>query len=125
MTVLSGFPIITTRDLPAAIAFYESAFDAVVEYRFAQDGMDAYVSLSVGGATLGVGADPQSPDALQTGDRMALWLYVDDADAAFAAALAAGAQALSEPADMPWGERVARVRAPDGTLINLGAAAPA
>jgi len=123
MTVLSGFPIITTRDLPAAIAFYANAFGGVVEYRFAQDGADAYVSMTVGGAKLGIGADPQSPDPLAAGDRMALWLYVDDADSAFAAALTAGAEGLSEPADMPWGERVARVRAPDGTLINLGVAA--
>jgi len=123
MSVLSGFPIITTRDLPQAIAFYERAFGGAVDYRFTQDGVDAYVSMSVGGATLGLGADPQSPDARTTGDRMGLWLYVDDADAAFAAATDAGAQPLSEPTDMPWGERVARVRAPDGTLINLGVAA--
>jgi uncharacterized glyoxalase superfamily protein PhnB len=32
---------------------------------------------------------------------------------------------VAEPADMPWGERVAQVRDPDGNLVNLGLAASA
>ncbi|MCT9819702.1 VOC family protein [Microbacterium sp. W1N] len=118
MAVRSGFPILSTRDLPDLVAFYERAFGAVVEYRFDQDGIDVYVSLAVGGAKLGIGADPHTPDA---GDRAALWFYVDDVDATFEAAVRSGASVEQEPADMPWNERVARIRDPHGTLINLGA----
>ncbi|GAA3329225.1 VOC family protein [Paeniglutamicibacter sulfureus] len=41
-------------------------------------------------------------------------------DDAYRRALDAGASSESAPADMPWGERVARVRDPDGFLLNLG-----
>ena len=39
-----------------------------------------------------------------------LMVYVDDADAAYARAVAAGAIALEAPTDMPWGDRRATVR---------------
>jgi PhnB protein len=34
-----------------------------------------------------------------------LYVYVDDTDATYRGALAAGATALEEPADMPYGDR--------------------
>jgi uncharacterized glyoxalase superfamily protein PhnB len=42
-----------------------------------------------------------------------------------AAWLAAGGRTEQAPADMPWGERVAQVRDPDGNLVNLDSEAPA
>ena len=83
---------------------------------------DAYVGLGFpgSGAALGVGADPDTaPETAH--DRVALWFYVDDVDAAFAAAVRSGARTEREPTDMPWGERVAQVRDPDGNLVNLAA----
>jgi len=38
---------------------------------------------------------------------------------AFARAVAAGATALQPPQAKPWGQTVAYVRAPDGTLVEL------
>lgn len=119
MAVRSLFPIILTRDLPTLVAFYERALGGVVDYRFAgDDGADDYVSLSLDGATLGIGRASETPDAR---DGVALWFYVDDVDAAFAAWIACGGRTVQEPADMPWGERVAQVRDPAGNLANLGA----
>jgi uncharacterized glyoxalase superfamily protein PhnB len=46
-------------------------------------------------------------------------LYVDDADAAYATTLAAGAESIAAPEDLPWGERVAQVRDPDGNLLYV------
>jgi len=43
----------------------------------------------------------------------ALWLYVEDPDAAYRQALAAGATSLSEPADQ-HGERTAGIEDPYG-----------
>jgi PhnB protein len=40
----------------------------------------------------------------------AYYLYVPDADALYRRALAAGAKSLSEPADMPYGDRVGGVK---------------
>ena len=47
-------------------------------------------------------------------------LVADDVDAVYAAALKAGCVSLAEPADKPHGQRVAWVRDPFGTLVELG-----
>jgi uncharacterized glyoxalase superfamily protein PhnB len=120
MTVTSLFPILLTADLPRLVAFYEAALGAIIDYRFAdEEGADAYVSLAIGAASLGIGRDSAASAAV--GDRAALWFYVDDVDAAYDGMLSAGASRVAEPSDMPWGERVAQVRDIDGTLVNLGA----
>lgn len=117
MSVTRLFPILRSVDLAASIAFYEQAFAAEVTYRFAPEGGDVvYVALAVGGGTIGIAFEPE----VATGDAIALWIYTDDIEADFAAAVAAGAEALSGPADMPWGERVAELRDPDGNHIYLG-----
>lgn len=118
MAVQSLFPILTTRDLPRLVSFYERALGGEVTYRFGDGDAADYVSLAIGPAVLGIGRDPQ---AAGTGDRVALWFYVDDVDAACASWSDAGGAVIREPTDMPWGERVAQVRDPDGTLVNLGA----
>lgn len=50
-----------------------------------------------------------------------LWLYADDVDAAVAELQEAGVRVIAEPADQPWGERVASVADPDGYLVHIGA----
>ncbi len=113
-------PIISTADLPRLVEFYRSALDAVVDYRFPDDaGGDAYVSLSVGAASFGIGADPAVPP--RNGDRLALWFYVDDVHSTHAAALAAGAVEERAPALTEWGEQISQVRDPDGNLLNFAA----
>jgi uncharacterized glyoxalase superfamily protein PhnB len=125
VTVLSLFPILATPDLVRLVSFYENALGATVSFRFPDEGGagDVYVSLELGRASLGIGLDGEASEAAPH-DRVALWFYVDDADAAFAAAIAGGATAVREPMDMPWGERVAQVRDVDGNLLNLAVGAP-
>ena len=48
-----------------------------------------------------------------------LYVYVDDADAAYHRALAAGAVAVEEPLDTPYGDRRAMVRDPFGNLYQI------
>jgi uncharacterized glyoxalase superfamily protein PhnB len=124
MAVRSLFPILLSRDLPGLVRFYQSALDAEVGYHFGSGEEDDYVSLQIGEVSLGIGRDP---DALppSVGDRISLWIYVDDVDEAFAAWTKAGGRSEQAPEDMPWGERVAQVRDPDGNLVNLGAEAEA
>ncbi len=119
MTVRSLFPILLSGDVPRLVRFYEHALQAHVTYRFGSADEDDYVALAVGDASLGIGRDPQAPAA---GDRIALWFYVHVADAVYARWMAAGGDSVQAPADMPWGERVAQVRDPDGNLVNLGVA---
>jgi uncharacterized glyoxalase superfamily protein PhnB len=122
MTVGALFPILSTRDLPTLVGFYEQALDATATYRFRDGDEDVYVALALGPASLGIAHDPHTAEAVGSGDRAALWVYVDDVDHAFDAAVRAGADVVQPPALMPWGERVADVRDPAGHLVHLGQA---
>lgn len=108
-----AFPIISVRDLPAVRGFYEQLGFAQT-YQFPPGGEPAFVTMTRGAASLGIGAGEDD-------DRHAYWVYVDDVDAALEALRASGAPIVSEPEDQPWGERVARTRDPDGNLVYLGA----
>jgi uncharacterized glyoxalase superfamily protein PhnB len=117
MTVQRSFPILSTREPERLEAFYVEAFGAERTYAFNDDGRDVYVALAVGASTVSIGLD-NDLDAEPVG--AALWLYVDDVDAAYRRALDAGATSIAEPELMPWGERVAQVRDPSGFVLFLG-----
>ena len=113
------FPIITTRDLDEALRFYRDLLGATVSYEFpGPDGEPAYVGLELGEAHLGIGRDPDAPP--EPSARFSLWAYAEDCDAAVDRLRSAGVEIVEEPADQPWGERVARVRDPDGNLVLIG-----
>lgn len=63
-----------------------------------------------------------------TGPRFEMFVYVPDVDELVPQLRAAGVTVLREPADMPWGERIASVADPDGNPVALanepGAATP-
>lgn len=48
-----------------------------------------------------------------------LYIYVDDADEAHRAAVAAGAATIEEPVDTPYGDRRAMVRDPFGNVLQI------
>jgi lactoylglutathione lyase len=118
------FPIITTRDLSAALGFYRDVLGGKVTYEFpGPDGEPGYVALELGDAHLGIGRDPEL--SAEPSARFSLWLYTDDCDGAVERLRAAGTTIVEEPDDQPWGERVARVLDPDGNAVLIGQAAAA
>jgi PhnB protein len=48
-----------------------------------------------------------------------LYIYVDDADAAYHRAIAAGATTIEGPIDTPYGDRRAMVRDPFGNVFQV------
>jgi lactoylglutathione lyase len=115
------FPIISTRDLRAALAFYRDLLGATVGYEFpGPDGEPGYVGLELGAAHLGIARDPAA--GRETDARISLWVYADDCDAAVERLRSGGVRIVEEPADQPWGERVARVADPDGNVVIIGQA---
>jgi lactoylglutathione lyase len=115
----SLFPILTTADLRAALGFYRDLLGATLTYEFpGPDGEPGYVGLELGDSHLGIGRDPGA--GTDPSERFALWVYADDCDAAIERLRAAGVEIVEEPADQPWGERVARVLDPDGNLVIVG-----
>jgi PhnB protein len=89
-------PELWVSDGPAAVAYYERAFDAVVEHRVSgPDETDVVAQLSVAGARFWVSTASDemgrfSPRAIGGGTGRVL-LVVDDPEALLARAVAAGA----------------------------------
>jgi len=114
------FPILATPDLERALRFYRDLLGGTVSYSFAgEDGRPVYVGVDLGASHLGIGfqaevADPPRPRPVS------LWLYADDCDAVVERLRAGGATVTEEPADQPWGERVARVLDSDGNEVIIG-----
>jgi lactoylglutathione lyase len=113
------FPIITVRNLDRALEFYRDALGGEVSYSFPPEGEGdpVNVTLRLADTQLGLGVDPNfTGPAVQS---MELCTYTDDCDAAVAHLRAAGAKVLEEPADQPWGERMAWVADPDGYRLMI------
>lgn len=115
-------PNLTVADPRAAIDFYVAGLGAeVIDTITAGDAIihsDLRISTAGGSSTFTVaaafpaeGAVAPEPDGATTGS---FTLYVDDADAAHARAVAGGATSTQEPGDWFPGFRQAAVRCPAG-----------
>ena len=127
ITELRAFPVLYARDVERVATFYvRLGFEE--RFRLPDDtGAAGFISLRRGSADLGVTTEA-SPRLLAgvepgPGPRHELFVYVDDVDAAWAALRDAGTVTLREPRDMPWGERIAFVRDPEGNVVSLAASA--
>lgn len=114
-----AFPIIHTSDLPRALGFYRDLLDGDVVYRFPEEGEPGFVAMDIGSSHLGI-AYVEDLEAAAGDRRFALWVYAEDCDAAVDRLRAGGAPITAEPADQPWGERMARVLDPDGNEVIVG-----
>ena len=115
-----AFPILSTRDMSRALGFYRDLIGFAVTYQFPPDGEPGYVGLQLGTSHLGIGADGAATEPNGSSPRpFALWLYADDCDAAIERLRGQGVPMVTEPADQPWGERMAEVTDPDGTRVII------
>jgi uncharacterized glyoxalase superfamily protein PhnB len=92
--------------------FLVRAFDAVETYATDNPGHGIHRELRIGSSMVMVGETGDQKSGLSR--PVALHVFVDDVDATFARALAAGATSLGEPADRPYGERSGFIRDPYG-----------
>ncbi len=111
----AAFPIISTVKLPLLVAFYRDVLGFAETFRFPDEGEPAFVALRLGTSELAIGAE----DAGVACARHTLCVYADDCDAAAERLVAGGATVVEQPADQPWGERVARLTDPDGNDLLL------
>jgi len=107
-------PWMTVRDAQKALDYYKAAFGAVELYRLpADDGSLAVAQLSVGGAVFWLQADSNvSPSGAGSGP-VRMILSVDDPDAGFERAVAAGAAVVAAIHE-DYGWRTGRVTDPFG-----------
>ena len=128
--VPAGFHTITphlaVRGAAKAIEFYKKAFGAEEIVRnLGPDGrLIMHAQLKIGDSMLMLHDEfaesgGQSPHTLE-GSPITLHLYVEDADAAFARAVAAGAKIEMALQDMFWGDRYGQLIDPFGHCWSIG-----
>lgn len=108
-----------------AIEFYKKAFDAQEFYRFVgPDGKSImHTELKIGDSRIMLSEEsPQmnckSPQSLG-GTGIYLYMYVEDVDATFNKAVAAGAKLMMPVTDMFWGDRFGQVQDPFGHIWSI------
>ena len=104
---------------PEAVEFYRAAFGAEELHRHANDAGEIVSQLSVGGAEFWIADDPAlSPETLGGGS-VRMILAVDDPDALFDRAVAAGATVVAAMYE-GHGWRIGRICDPFGHHWEIG-----
>ena len=118
-------PYLVVSDCAAALDFYARAFKAEETVRMpTPDGKIMHAEIRIGDSMLML--SDEAPDwgarAPQHygGSPTHVMLYLPDADATFAAALAAGATVVRPMENQFWGDRMGRVADPFGHHWSLG-----
>jgi lactoylglutathione lyase len=118
------FPIISTPDLDRSLRFWRDGLGGRIGYEFRDpaSGVVTYAGLDIGRSHIGIGVapTPRDPRADPPVRPISLWAYVEDCDDTVERLRATGVTVVAEPADQPWGERVARVLDPDGNEVIVG-----
>jgi len=106
-----------------ACDFYERAFAAdVLERNFAEDGKRLmHAGMKINGGWLMLSDEfPEYGHAALPPASVGLHLQVDDADAWFGRAIAAGCEATMPVGDMFWGDRYGQLTDPFGHSWSIG-----
>ncbi|HEX7078841.1 MAG TPA: VOC family protein [Candidatus Eisenbacteria bacterium] len=115
-------PTITVSDGRKAIEFYKKSLDATERARF--EGPDKklmHAEIQIGNAIVMLNDEVmgnRSPQSLG-GSPVTFYVYVEDVDAAFKKAIAAGGQTLMPVTDMFWGDRMGQFEDPFGYRWNV------
>lgn len=115
---------LTVQDFDQAVAFYRDALGLEQIADWSSE-TGRVVVLEAGRATLELfdQAQAESVDAIEAGQRVSgtIRFAVQVADSAGLAErlVAAGAERIAPPVVTPWGDRNARVQAPDGMQLTL------
>jgi PhnB protein len=109
-------PYLITEGAGSLLDFMKQAFGA--DERLRMDGRDGTINhaeVSIGGSVVMLGDAGEEWSAMPA----FVYLYVDDCDATYERALAAGATSVREPADQFYGDRNATVRDPVGNMWGI------
>jgi PhnB protein len=120
-------PYLVVRSVADALAFYQKAFGAIERFRLSgPDGKSVmHAELQIGDSIFFLGAESptsecKSPLTLN-GSSIMLYLYVEDVDAVFNQAVAAGAKVMMPVQDMFWGDRTGIFADPFGHRWEIAA----
>jgi uncharacterized glyoxalase superfamily protein PhnB len=109
-------PYLYYEDAAAALGFLTSAFGFTEKFRMEDDGKIGHAEVVIGDdgvVMLGQPPDAKNPKSLG-GKTQSIYVYVDDVDAHYERAKAAGAKITREPEDQFYGDRNYGVEDPEG-----------
>ncbi len=110
-------PYLIVEGAAGFIDFLVSAFGAVERFRMPMpEGGIGHAEVEIGGVPIML-SDALPPEYPPTSTL--IHLYVDDCDAVYAQALAAGATSVAEPADQFYGDRLGRITDPNGNHWSI------
>jgi lactoylglutathione lyase len=121
---VNGFVNLYTRDIEAGIVFYRDLLGFRETFRTPTSGTPEHVELTLDGFSVGLGTVEAAKrvhgvDASPGSPAMALVVWTDDVDEAFADLSAAGIRAVQPPHDTGNSNRSALLRDPDGNLVQI------
>jgi PhnB protein len=104
-------PYLVVQEVDKVIDFVKRAFAAQERFRHLRpDGKTGHAEVTIGNSILMLG---EAPEPSKTMPGM-LYLYVNDADATYKQAVAAGGKSIMEPTTMFYGDRSGAVADPCG-----------
>jgi PhnB protein len=114
-------PYLAIKSAASALEFYKKAFGAIETYKLVlPDGRVGHAEIRLGDSLIMLSDEfpefgGKAPEALG-GSPVSIHLYVDDVDAFFNRAVAAGARELKPIADQFYGDRSGQIEDPFGHL---------
>lgn len=121
---VTGLVNLYTRDIEAALHFYRDVLGFAETFRTPTAGTPSHVELQLNGFTVGLGTveaakEAHGVDAKPGSPAMAVVVWTDDVDQAYADLAAAGVPAVQSPHNSGNNNRRALVRDPDGNLVEI------
>ncbi|MGY4856373.1 VOC family protein [Cryobacterium sp. AP23] len=120
-------PYLSYADAPAAIAWLEAIGFVVVTRQDGPAGRVLHSELRMGEAVVMLGSDDSDyvvAPLVGTSTGAGLYIFAEDVDRLYAAAVEAGGASVFPPEDTEWGARRARVLDPGGREWSFGSYEP-
>lgn len=117
------YPSLTVNDLQTSLAWYRDVLGLEVDREIVRDGVLRAIALRAGAVRFLLNQDDGAKGHNRPkGTGMSMNIATrQSVDAVAARIKAHGGSLLTEPADMPWGQRVFRVADPDGFVFAVSA----
>lgn len=120
-------PYLYVKDVDASIDFYKKAFgfEVLRDINKNEEGVSVHCECKYQdevimlGLEKAFGEDILSPSSSGAPCPISLYLYCEDVDTLFERAKKAGATVLGEPEDQFWGDRMCRLKDPNGYLWSF------
>jgi uncharacterized glyoxalase superfamily protein PhnB len=124
-TAANIFPVFRYQDAPAAIEWLAKAFGFEMLMRVpSPEGGIAHAELRLGPGPIMLGSMRDDPSNPWAAVKQSVYVYVEDVDAHYARARAAGARIVRELQNTPYGSREYGVLDCDGYLWGFGTYRP-